>query len=184
MATYWWLQYKRGGDVRPPARTSVAFCRYRTETLTMAVAIDTVLVPVDGTDEAELAVEYAVVVAQRYDASIHVLHVIDETVARGVRRGDIEADSVADEHRAFMRTVHEEIKNADGEVPVSQSTVRGFSSTQLSQHPVSVVLDAAEEMEADLIVVPRESISGTPGAMLGKVAQYVLSYASQPVLSV
>lgn len=150
----------------------------------MAVAIDTILVPVDGTDEAELAVEYAVAIAQRYDAGLHVLHVIDESVARGVRRGDIEADSVANEHRAFMRAVHERIRDAEGEVPVTQSTVRGFSASQLRQHPVSVVLDAAEEIEADLIVVPRESVSGAPGAMLGKVAQYVLSYASQPVLSV
>ena len=46
----------------------------------MAVEIETVLVPVDGTSEAERAVEYAVAVAQRYDAGVHVLHVVGESV--------------------------------------------------------------------------------------------------------
>ncbi|QSG08128.1 universal stress protein [Halapricum desulfuricans] len=150
----------------------------------MAVEIDTVLVPVDGTDEAERAVEYAVAVARRYDASIHILHIIDDSVARAIQRDEIDAEAVADEHRAFMATVHETTRGPEGKVEATQSTVAGFSAQRLSQHPVSVVLDAAEEIEADLIVVPRESMREAPGAMLGKVAQYVLSYASQPVLSV
>jgi nucleotide-binding universal stress UspA family protein len=150
----------------------------------MAVEIDTVLVPVDGTDQSEAAVEYAFPIAKKYDARVHILHVMDEKVARGIENGTIKPDAVADEHRAFMKVVHDQARDIDGHVPVSQSTVLGFSSSQLSQHPVSVVLDAAEEIEADLIVIPRESSVADPNAMLGKVAQYVLSYASQPVLSV
>lgn len=146
----------------------------------MAVEIDTVLVPVDGTVEAERAVEYAVGVAKRYDADVHVLHVVSESVARGVQHGAIDADDVADDHQAFMETVRE---RADG-VPMTQSVVLGFTATKLTQHPVSVVLDTADEIGADFIVVPRESVREQPTAMLGKVAQHVLSYASQPVLSV
>jgi len=150
----------------------------------MAVAIDTVLVPVDDTQEAERAVEYAVAIAQRYDASIHILHILDDSVARAIQRDEIDADAVAEEHRAFMAAVHELTRDADGDVEASQSSAAGFSAQRLSQHPVNVVLDAAEEIGADLIVVPREGTSDAPGAMLGKVAQHVLSYASQPVLSV
>jgi nucleotide-binding universal stress UspA family protein len=147
----------------------------------MAVEIDTVLVPVDGTDEAEHAVEYAVGIAERYGASVHVLHVLSESVARGVQHGAVDAGDVADDHQAFMETIREQVGSA---VPMSQSVVRGFSATQLSQSPVSVVLDAADEIGVDFIVVPRESVRDHPTAMLGKVAQHVLSYASQPVLSV
>lgn len=147
----------------------------------MAVEMDTVLVPVDGTEEAEHAVEYAVAIAERYEASVHVLHVLDESVARGVQHGAVDADAVADDHQAFMQTIHEQV---GGAVPIRQSVVLGFSATQLSQHPVGVVLDCADEIGADFIVVPRESVREQPTAMLGKVAQHVLSYASQPVLSV
>lgn len=150
----------------------------------MAVEIDTVLVPVDGTDEAEHAVEYAVAIAERYGAGIHILHVLDESIAKGVRKGAIDAGAVADDHLAFMDTVDEHVDTTDTTVPTSQSAVMGFSATQLSHHPVGVVLDSADEIGADFIVVPRESVREHPTAMLGKVAQYVLSYASQPVLSV
>jgi len=150
----------------------------------MAVEIDTVLVPVDDTEEAERAVEYAVAIAQRYGASIHILHIVDDSVARAIQRGDIDADAVAEEHRAFMAAVRELTRDADGDVEASQSSAAGFSAERLSRHPVNVVLDSAEEIGSDMIVVPRESTNDAPGAMLGKVAQHVLSYASQPVLSV
>ncbi|QGN07186.1 universal stress protein [Halorhabdus sp. CBA1104] len=150
----------------------------------MSVDIETVFVPVDGTDTSERAAAHALAVADQYGADVHVLHVIDDQIARGIDSGTIAADSVADEHRAFMGAVRE-IARADGyDVTLSQSAAAGYSSTSLSRHPVSVVLDAAEELGADFIVVPRESAMDEPGAMLGRVAGYVLSYASQPVLSV
>jgi len=150
----------------------------------MAVEIDTVLVPVDGTDRSERAIAHALPIADRYGAELHVLHVIDEVVATGLEQGDIEADSVANEHRAFMGAVREQVRADGHDVSLSQSTVFGYSASSLSRHPVNVVLDAAEDIEADFIVIPRQSTMDEPGAMLGKVAEYVLSYASQPVLSV
>jgi nucleotide-binding universal stress UspA family protein len=150
----------------------------------MDVDIDTVVVPVDGTEQSERAVEHALVIADRYGAAIHVLHVVEEAVVRGIDAGDIAPDSVAEEHRAFMGAIREQVRSGGYDVSLSQSTARGYSSHSLSRHPVSVVLDVAEEVAADFVVVPRESAMDDPGAMLGRVAEYVLSYASQPVLSV
>jgi hypothetical protein len=53
-----------------------------------------------------------------------------------------------------------------------------------TRHPGSVILDTAEELDADFVVVPREPVSGDPGEVLEKAAEYVLLYASQPTLSV
>lgn len=150
----------------------------------MAVEIDTVLVPVDGTDQSERAIGHAIPIADRYGAKVHVLHVIDEAVAAGLEQGDIRADSVAAEHRAFMQPVRDQVRADGHDVALTQSTAFGYSASSLSRHPVNVVLDAAEDIEADFIVIPRQSAMDEPGAMLGKVAEYVLSYASQPVLSV
>ncbi|WP_136687659.1 universal stress protein [Halorhabdus amylolytica] len=150
----------------------------------MDVEIDTVFVPVDGTEKSERAIEHALAIADRYGADVHVLHVIEEHVARGLEAGDIAADSVAEEHRAFMGAIREHVRDAGYDVSLSQSAALGYSASSLSRHPVSVVLDAADEVTADFIVVPRESAIDDPGAMLGRVAEYVLSYASQPVLSV
>ena len=146
----------------------------------MDINIDHVLAPVDGSEEAERGVEYAIAVAQRYEANLHLLHVLDQRVARGIETGDVSAESVADEHRAFTARIRKRLDD----VVLSHSSAAGFSDRRLTQTPGSVILDAAEELDADFLVVPREARLDSPNATLGKAALYVLEYASQPVLSV
>lgn len=142
--------------------------------------IETVLVPVDGSDESVEAVEYGAAIAERYDAGLHALYVFGEGVVRGVEAGDIEEQQVAAEAESFVDTVRE----IAGDVPVGHSQAHAFSMHRLSQHPGSVVLDAAADVDADFIVVPREPVTGDPTAVIEKAAEYVLAHASQPVLSV
>jgi hypothetical protein len=71
-----------------------------------------------------------------------------------------------------------------GVTDVTHSSAAGYTAKRLSRTPGSVVLDTAEQIEADFIVIPRETPSGDPDEALGKAALYVLEYASQPVLSV
>jgi nucleotide-binding universal stress UspA family protein len=146
----------------------------------MDINIDLVLAPVDGSEEAERGVEYAIAVAQRYEANLHLLHVLDQRVARGIETGDVSAESVADEHRAFTARIRKRLDD----VVLSHSSAAGFSDRRLTQTPGSVILDAAEELDVDFLVVPREARLDSPNATLGKAALYVLEYASQPVLSV
>ncbi|MCU4926194.1 universal stress protein [Halobacteria archaeon AArc-dxtr1] len=147
-----------------------------------AVTVETVLVPVDGSDESEIAVEYAVAVAERYDATVHALYVLGQGVVRGMDAGTVADEDVADSTHEFLESVGAFAEAAD--VPVSTSIDYGFSRTQKTLHPGSVVLDAADAIGADFIVVPREPITDTEADVLEKAAEYVLSYASQPVLSV
>ncbi len=147
----------------------------------MDADMELVLVPVDGSQAADEAVEYAIAVTERYDADLHLLYVLGEGIARGLETGDISAETVAEEHRAFMRRVRDDVAQS---VSVSHSSAAGFSSRRLSQTPGSVILDAAEELDADFLVVPRQSPGDDPDEVLGKAALYVLEYASQPVLSI
>ncbi|MFB6298280.1 MAG: universal stress protein [Salinirussus sp.] len=142
--------------------------------------LDLVLAPVDCSDGAERAVDCALAVARRYDAALHLLHVVDERILAEVTGGEMDAAAVAEDHRLFA----DDIDDRTPELDVRRSTVAGFSVRQLSRTPGSVVLDAAEEVGADFLVVPREAPSGEPEETLGKAALYVLQYASQPVLSV
>ncbi|ELZ80941.1 stress response protein-like protein [Haloferax elongans ATCC BAA-1513] len=146
------------------------------------LSIDLVLVPVDQSEEATRAAEYAVAIAAEYDAAVHAVHVLGEDVVRAIERGAVDEDAVFEESRAVTDTVSGIA--ADADVSVSTSVAYGFSTTSKLLHPGSVVLDTAEELDADFIVVPREPVSGDPGEVLAKAAEYVLLYASQPVLSV
>ncbi|WP_435124083.1 universal stress protein [Halobaculum sp. D14] len=148
----------------------------------MSLDVERVLVPVDGSDESLEAVEYAVAIADRYDASVHALYVLGEEVVRAIETGVVDEEEVAADTEAFTDTVLEMAEDAG--VGSSTSIAYGFSTTQKTRHPGSVILDTAEAIEADFVVVPREPLTGEPGEVLEKAAEYVLLYASQPVLSV
>lgn len=145
------------------------------------VTVDTVLAPVDGSEESITAVEYAVAVADAHDAAVHVVYVLGEEVVRGLESDTIDERSVADDTEAFLDTAVEITDRRD--VPAATSTASGFSIRRKTRHPGNAVLDCAEEVDADFIVLPRES---TPEAskVLDRAAEHVLLYASQPVLSV
>jgi len=147
----------------------------------MPLDVDTVLVPVDGGEASANAAEYAVAIAERYDASLHTLFVVGEQVSRRVESGELSEDAVAAESEAFAEDVR---AIAEDRVAVDFSAAFGFSTRRKMTHPGSVILDAADDVDADFIVVPREAASGGSGTVLEKAAEYVLLYASQPVLSV
>ncbi|WP_178915260.1 universal stress protein [Natronomonas gomsonensis] len=142
--------------------------------------VETVLVPVDGSDAAMEAVEYAVAIAERYDAVVHALYVLGENAAAAMEEGSVEAAAIAERGEQVMAGVR---AIADG-VPIDHSSAYGYSQTRLSQHPGSVILDVTESLEADFVVIPREPVTGDPEAVIEKAAEYVLAHASQPVLSV
>ncbi|WP_224267798.1 universal stress protein [Haloprofundus salinisoli] len=150
--------------------------------MTTPLELDLVLVPVDGSDESTVAIEYAIGIAEQYGAAVHAVYVLGEEMARAIETGAVEEDEIATETEAFTDNVAEMAESSD--VEVATSTAYGFSTNVKTRHPGSVVLDTAEELDADFIVVPREPVSGDPGEVLEKAAEYVLLYASQPVLSV
>ena len=143
--------------------------------------VETVLVPVDGSDESVTAAEYAATIAAEYGATLHAIYVLGETAARAVETGAVDPEDVAAESRAQVDAVEAAI--ADAGVPVSHSVAYGFSTRRKLVHPGNVILDAAEQIEADFLVIPRESEHHS-GDVLEKAAEHVLLYASQPVLSV
>lgn len=144
------------------------------------LTIDLVLVPVDGSDESIDAARMAVTIAAAYEGRVHAMYVLGEEIARAVNTGVIDERDAVRDGRSVLDAVGDIA--AEAGVPVTDSTAYGFSVESLRVHPGSVILDSAEQMDADFIVIPRESTGGA--SVLEKAAEYVLLYASQPVLSV
>lgn len=149
----------------------------------MALDIDLVLSAADNTQEAAEAAEYAAEVADRYDADLHLLHVIDQRVVRGLETGDLDSDVVAERQQWITGHARQHLPD-DGSVELTQSGAIGFSQDRLDQTPGSVILTTADNLGADFLVVPRVTAHGSPEEILGKAALHVLEYAEQPVLSV
>ena len=150
--------------------------------MTDSLSLDLVLAPVDGSEESLTALQYAVGIAAEYGADVHAVYVLGEEVVRAIEVGKIEEESVAEQSESFM----DEVRTLAGDagVGVNTSIAYGFSTRVKTRHPGSVVLDTAEDIDADFLVLPREPVSGEPSEVLEKAAEYVLLYATQPVLSV
>jgi nucleotide-binding universal stress UspA family protein len=144
--------------------------------------VDLVVAPVDGSEESRTAVEYAVTVADKYDATVHALYILGETTVRAIDRGAVAEEAVADDTKAFSEAVTELAAGAD--VDLTTSIAAGFSTDIKTLHPGGVVLDTAEQLDADFVVMPREPTTDASSDVLETAAEYVLQYASQPVLSV
>ncbi|WP_247731212.1 universal stress protein [Halovivax limisalsi] len=146
-----------------------------------SLAVETVLAPVDGSDASTSAIDCAIELAERYDASVHALFVLGRELMLGIDADAVDEDTVAESVQTYLADVRTHAEREG--VPVTSSTVHGFSPAQLTHHPGSVVLDAADEIHADFIVLPQTRVD-EPATVLERVAEYVLGYASQPVLSV
>lgn len=149
----------------------------------MGPDINLVLVAADNTQDAADAVAYAATIADRYEADLHILHVIDQRIIHGLQSGDLNSGAIADRQQWISARAREELPDTSS-VCVSESASAGFSAERLGQTPGSVILDVAENMDADFLIVPRVTATGSPDEVLGKAAYHVLEYATQPVLSV
>lgn len=146
------------------------------------IAFETILVPVDGSDESITAATYAVEVASAYSAEIHAIYIAPDDIASVMQNEQLPASELSETSQLILDDVTSIAE--DNDVPVVCSSTIGFSTQFKLLHPGSVILDTAEQIDADFIVIPRESIHSDSVNMLEKAAEYVISYASQPVLSV
>lgn len=146
------------------------------------IEFDKILVPVDGSNESMTAVTYAVEVATVYAAELHAIYIAPDDYTKPLRTESIDPGEVSETSQTILTEVSEVA--AEHGVPIVCSSTIGFSTKFKLLHPGSAILDTAEQINADFIVIPRESVQRESVNMLEKVAEYVISYASQPVLSV
>jgi nucleotide-binding universal stress UspA family protein len=136
---------------------------------------ETILLPTDGSAATERAVEHAVDLARTYDATIHALYVIDAGMYSSLEAGaDIVIDALEDEGRAAVESVEREAAEAGVEV---ETTVTSGTAHQ-------TILDYADEVDADLIVMGTHGRTGLNRYLLGSVTERVVRTAEVPVLTV
>jgi nucleotide-binding universal stress UspA family protein len=135
---------------------------------------DRILFPTDGGAAASAALPYALDVASAHDATVHLLYVAD------TNRDSVTA--VGDEVVDVLET--------DGEAVVSDAAdrarARGVDAVAevLQGDPSSTVVDYADQVGVDLIVMPTRGRSGIERVLLGSVTERVMEGAAAPVVAV
>ncbi|WP_254767339.1 universal stress protein [Salinilacihabitans rarus] len=145
---------------------------------------DTILIPTDGSDVAEAAIDHAVDLAERYGANLHALYVVDtDAVDVGLGTEQVERikagrfDEMPElESRALEATDVVADRAGKYGIEVIESVVAG--------RPHIEIADYAEANGIDLIVIGSHGRSGVRRALLGSVTERVLRTSRVPVLVV
>ncbi len=131
------------------------------------------LVPLDGSELAEIALEYAKEVASKLRLSLVLLHVYSPAEAEQVPARQAYINSKVD-------TVRRELKAAEaGSGPVSEEvTVRG---ELVEGYPAEEILRYAEENSIDFILMSTHGRTGIKLWAMGSVADKILRSSKVPI---
>ncbi|MBI2855492.1 MAG: universal stress protein [Chloroflexi bacterium] len=141
--------------------------------------VDTLVVPLDGSELAESALSYAEWLARQMPLKISLVRVVP-SVTFAYPGG---------EPYSFEPRLYEEMEHAATEYLRQKQVdieLRGFKveCTVGSGHPAAYVVDFAEKQEGSLIVMSTHGRSGIGRWIMGSVADRVIRATSRPVLLV
>lgn len=148
-----------------------------TDGTTPAAGYDQVLLPTDGSDPANHAVEHGIAIAEAYDATVHALNVVD--VSAVAAQSDITpANAVLEQ----LRKQGEETTAAIAD----EARAAGLTAETavLEAFPSGGILDYADEHGIDCIVMGTHGRTGLGRVLLGSTAERTIRRAEMPVCAV
>jgi len=141
----------------------------------LAFQLKKILVPVDFSKCSTKALQYAIPFARQFGAELMLLHVLSPAIV--LPTAEAAPQGVIQESPAVARENLEELRESIGQDIPSRSLLRNGS-------PHVEIIDAAKEMDIDLIILSTHGHSGLTHILLGATAERVVRRASCPVLIV
>ncbi|GGL39202.1 universal stress protein UspA [Halarchaeum grantii] len=141
-----------------------------------------ILVPTDGSDASIEALDEAFELAERFEATVHALYVVDDAALASTGLDDMSFDTHVDDFFADMEAVGERatdrIREAAAEegIDVVTAVVNGT--------PAHEIVTYANEHDIDLVVMATHGRRGVERVLLGSTTERVVRRANVPVLTV
>ena len=133
----------------------------------------TILIATDGSDSVRRAVAVALDLADRFDATVHALSVVDANEV------DSSPETVREQLRAALSEQADEALSsiaAATDQPVETAVREGRPATEISTY--------AREIDADVVATGTRGRHGENRFLLGSVAERVVRTCPVPVLTV
>jgi nucleotide-binding universal stress UspA family protein len=168
---------KRSAKRTPAGRTAPRRLRAKKEA--HKLGIRSILVPIDFSAHSKNALKYAIPLAEKFRASVHLVYVVEPTVyPADLGFGQVVLPGVEDELREKGADELEQlIRREIGGAVTATSSVRTGS-------PHQEILHEAEERGVDLIVVATHGHSGVEHILFGSTADRIVRHARCPVLTI
>lgn len=141
--------------------------------------LKTILVPTDFSDASQAALAYAKALAGAFDASIHLVHVMEDLLAHAW---------AAEVYVASMPTLRDEIAKESRErlaaMAAAEPQARHIETALLAGNPFLEIVRYAKSHDVDLIVIGTHGRGAIAHMLLGSVAEKVVRKSPCPVLTV
>ncbi|WP_227133316.1 universal stress protein [Halorubellus salinus] len=134
---------------------------------------DSVVVATDGSESVQRAVDVSLDFAERFDATVHALYVVDASEVES------SPESVRDELRSALE--------ADGEAALSAVAERAsvdVTTAVREGRPAAEITAYAREVDADVVASGTRGRHGENRFLIGSVAERVVRTCDRPVLTV
>ena len=140
---------------------------------------DRIVVPLDGSEFANISLTHAKLLARRLDVPVHLVRAIDPTVINRVGATSIGFDySAVDE----LITEEEQAATTFIDKQVESLEADGFSVTGVVLRGYAAAAVNSTTQEGDLIVMASHGRSGVRRWFLGSVAEEIVRQSTVPVL--
>jgi len=136
-------------------------------------AFDTIVIATDGSESVRRAVDVALDLAERFDATVHALYVVDE--------GEVAASP--EQVREEMRDALDD-SGRDALESVAGATDRSVTTAVREGRPATEIREYAVDNDADLVAMGTRGRHGENRFLIGSVAERVVRTCPVPVLTV
>ena len=142
--------------------------------------ITRILVPTDFSATADAALDYAYVLAERFGASIELLHVLDDPFVADGMAAEAYISEAPVLRSAMLREAQERLRHR----VTPREGVTHIDTEVLFGHGARTIAEYAAERGVDLIVMGTHGRTGFAHLLLGSVAERLVRTAPCPVLTV
>ncbi len=147
-------------------------------------AIKNILVTTDFSEYSAVAVEYATSIATRFNATLHLLYVINEPMLGldlAGTSGGVQASDTSRVTQLREAGAREEMQKFISEHVDEYTYVEQVFRTG---HPFQEIITYAQEHQIDLIVMATHGRTGLAHMVMGSIAEKVVRHSPVPVLTV
>ena len=144
---------------------------------TLPAQVRSILVPIDFSTASEKALNYAVRLANQFNAKLTLLNVVEP-----IATPDFAFYPLAMENDKVLAKAKEHLKRACAKASVDDELIERF--VVRNGAPFREIVDAARTLKVDLIVISTHGYSGLAHVFMGSTAERVVRHAECPVLVV
>ena len=148
-------------------------------------AFNRILVPVDFSAHSDLALRHATTLADRFGATVEVLHVVEDPFVSGAWSTGVSVPNIPELLTDLVKAARAKLD--DMKAAAASKGLRLTATvltTVLTGEPADSISDYARTGEFDLIVMGTHGRRGVSHALIGSVAERVVRKAPCPVLTV